>query len=69
MSEEKPTLSVGIVERKLSDKSAVHSVVIRETRKLPFVELDCISDKHAYRLMLDIHNSIERNTNIVVSAF
>lgn len=58
------SLYVGIIERRLSDKSLVHSVVIREDGGMPFIELDAIDEKHARQFRQDILVAIRNHTNI-----
>lgn len=57
-------LYIGIIERKLSDKSKVFSVVIREDRGLPFIEIDAIDEQCANNLRQGIRWAIQQNTNI-----
>lgn len=56
-----------MIERSLSDRSKVYSVVIREKGELPFVEMDAISEVHAIKLRLAIREAVKQNTNIALA--
>lgn len=63
-STQKEELSISIIERKLSDGSPVYSVVLREARGMPFIELDAINYKCAMLLRESISSAIQKTTNI-----
>lgn len=59
-------IRIGIIESPLSDGSRVYSVTVRDTRLMTFLELDCISQRHAIALQATLSASIRLNTNIPV---